>query len=100
MEVKPQADTRLMLLSGADSSEVLLERQLSGRVANVEVPEVTPLQTLWRAEQENDYGYRAVIATTAAALAVLDADTTMEEAQCTARALWEQRDLGRLPPCL
>ncbi|MFV8817325.1 glycosyl transferase family protein [Haliea sp. E17] len=99
VEIKPHADTRLQLLQAGESREILLPRSIQGRVADVEQLSVEPLRALWRAEQDDDYGRDAVIATTASALYCLEAGSsgnTIDHCLERARALWDSRDRTRL----
>ncbi|PLW66713.1 glycosyl transferase family protein [Pseudohalioglobus lutimaris] len=96
IEVKPQADTRLQLLRENRSEEILLPRTLNGKVAPVDAPDTAPLVTLWRGEQHDAYGLNAVLATTAAALLVLQPEWELPECEEQSRLLWADRDPGRL----
>jgi anthranilate phosphoribosyltransferase len=96
VEIKPQADTRLHLLSGTRSQETLLPRSLPQRVAPVGKPAVAPLRALWRGHSQDSYASAAVLATTAAALLLLQPALDLPAARSEAQALWLGRDLTRL----
>lgn len=94
-EIKPQADTRLQLLSDGQLSEISLPRTLAEKVAPVSAPSVAPLRSLWRGETEDEYGLDALLGTTAAALLTLEPGTALSECQLKAQQLWQQRDRSR-----
>ena len=96
VEIKPQADTRLLLLREGRREEVFLPRALAERVASVGAPATMPLLELWRGTTEDVYGAEAVIATTAAALLLLESDLDPTGARLRATRLWEARDRSRL----
>lgn len=96
VEVKPQADTRLHLLTGSGQQQLVLPRTLPGRVEAVAHPAIAPLTALWRGETGDSYGIEAVLATAVAALLLLNPELDLPAAQQMALALWEQRDTSRL----
>lgn len=96
VEVKPQADTRLLLLDEGREQELSLPRSLATRVAPVEQPATEPLRALWSGAAEDRYGSDAVVATTAAALLVLEPDWELEYCRRQAEQLWQDRERGRL----
>ena len=96
VEIKPQADTRLQLLTGDAASEITLGRSISGKVAPVAQPSVEPLRALWLAKDVDAYGLEAVLATTAAGLLALGYSDDLEDCTARARELWSQRDLDQL----
>jgi len=96
VEIKPAADTRLHLLSAGKTQELSLMRSLSLRAASVGFPSVEPLKTLWRGSATNDYGLDATLATTAAALLVLQPELALDSARDQATELWQKRDKSRL----
>lgn len=96
VEIKPQADTRLHLLSGEQQRQLNMPRALTERVAAVEQPAVEPLRALWRGERDDHYASEAVLATAAAALALLQPDLKLPAARQLAGKLWLQRDSNRL----
>ena len=95
-EVKPQADTRLQLLSGGARTELTLPRTMAGKVAPVEEPSVDPLRMLWRGEVEDEYGLAAVLATAAVALFTLGTAANLDDAREQAMRAWQARDPGSL----
>ncbi|NND67075.1 MAG: glycosyl transferase, partial [Halioglobus sp.] len=50
----------------------------------------------WRGDAADDYGLRATLGTTAAALLVLEPAQGVEEAVRRAEELWRERDAGIL----
>ena len=96
VEIKPQADTRLHLLSQGKTQELSLTRSLSLRVASKDNLSVAPLRTLWHGTATDDYGLDATLATTAAALLALQAELSLESATEQANKLWQERDKSRL----
>ncbi|MEJ2532722.1 MAG: glycosyl transferase family protein [Halioglobus sp.] len=96
VEIRPQADTRLLLLCEGRQEEILLPRSLEERVASVAAPHTGPLLELWRGTAENAYGLEAVTATAAAALLLLDGDLDPAGARRRATTLWQSRDRSRL----
>ena len=96
VEVKPQADTQLFLLSDGDQVEWSLPRSLRQRVGNVEFPCVEPLREFWIGNTDDDYGLDATLATAVAALLVLAPTLTPATAQRRAAELWHNRDRRRL----
>lgn len=99
VEIKPHADTRLMLLCEEAMSETTLKRTINERIAGVAQPSVKPLQALWCNTSKDAYGLEAVLATTAVALGLLDRRYTSEQTQTLARDLWDSRDSSRLATC-
>ncbi len=96
VEIKPQADTRLLLQSNGQRRELLLTRSLGRKVAPVAAPSVAPLRTLWRGDDEDDYGLDAMLATTTAALLTLEPGWDLDRCRERALQLWQGRDTGRL----
>ena len=96
VEIKPQADTRLQLLTGDAASEITLGRSISGKVAPVAQPSVEPLRALWLDQNADPYGLEAVLATTAAGLLALGYADDLGDCTARARELWSQRDLDQL----
>jgi anthranilate phosphoribosyltransferase len=99
VEVKPQADTQLMILNGCERQTVAIARQFADRPTAVSAPATTPLRQLWRDESHDDYGLAATLATTAAALLALGAETDTDSAFTSAQQLWNERTKGHLTPC-
>ena len=96
VEVRPQADTRVSLLTAGERQELVLDRQLPGRVASVEAPGVEAVRGLWRGTQKDTYGEAATLATTAVALLVLGGAPDIQHASREASRLWRNRDSSRL----
>ena len=96
VEIKPQADTRLLLLEDGVEREISLPRSLPNKVAAVEKPDTTPLQALWTGVSEDTYGLDAVLATTASALLVLEPGKSMEDCLQRSGELWKDRGRERL----
>ncbi|MEH6589665.1 MAG: glycosyl transferase family protein [Halioglobus sp.] len=99
VEIKPHADTRLMYLRNGKTEEQLLMRSIDSRVGSVASPSVEPLRQLWRDESNDDYGLRAVLATTAVALSLIEKTLDMDAAMDAARTLWQNRDSQRISAC-
>lgn len=91
VEIKPNADTRLYSLMESGAAETLLPRSIEARVADVDAPATAPLRALWRDEHADDYGRRATLGTTAAALLLLDASLDTQAALQRAESLWRGR---------
>jgi len=96
IELKPQADTRLHRLREGTSDTVILPRSIPNKVAPVTQPDVAPLIALWRGETEDNYGLHALLATTAAALLVLEPEWNLQDCQNRSQSLWAARNTGRL----
>jgi len=96
VEVRPQADTRLLFLREGRREEISLARSLEERVASVGAPHTRPLVQLWRGSTEDTYGIEAVIATAAAALLLLEGNPDLATARQRAVQLWKARDRARL----
>lgn len=96
VEVKPQADTRLLIMENAEERKLSLPRTLPTKVAPVGHPQSAPLRALWKSGIGDAYGSNAVIATTAAALLVLEPGCDLQQCQQRAEQLWQERDRGRL----
>jgi anthranilate phosphoribosyltransferase len=96
VEIKPTADTRLYLLDGEHQTELTLERRIDRRVADVTSPAVAPLRELWRNSLEDSYATEAVLATTSAALLLLEPRLDIVAARGKAQNLWQARDRNRL----
>ncbi|WP_116364177.1 glycosyl transferase family protein [Parahaliea mediterranea] len=99
IEIKPQANTKLLLQRGGVASEATFERALDERVAPVAQPNVAPVRALWRGEAHHAYGELATLSTCAAALMLLQPALDQHGALAEARRLWQARDVRRLPPC-
>lgn len=96
VEIKPQADTRLQLLSESNTTELLLNRSLGEKEPSVHIPSTEPVRLLWRAQSSNRYGLEAVLATTAAGLLAVQPELSLEQARESALQLWNNRDHQRL----
>lgn len=96
VEIKPQADTRLHLLTSEGYRELDLPRALRERPAPVAACGVEALRSLWRDERPDAYGQAAALGTAAAALLLLEPEQGMQGALDRAAALWSARDRGRL----
>ena len=96
VEVKPQADTRLHLLSHGTMQELVLPRSMQHRVTSADAPSVQPLRGLWAGTEQDAYGLEATLATAAAALLALQPELQLSTAQDLAKELWQQRDKSRL----
>lgn len=96
VEIKPQADTRLQLLSGGQLSQRSLARTRREKVTPVDAPSVAPLAALWRGQDLDDYGLDALLGTTAVALYTLEPDLDLDQCRLRSRELWETRDRERL----
>lgn len=99
VEVKPQANTRLLFQRAGAGNETTWERSLEDRVASVVQPDVAPLRALWRAEVTDEYGLLATLSTCACALLLLRPELDAEAAHAEALLLWQARDTTRLQPC-
>jgi hypothetical protein len=84
------------LLRAGRSSQQLLCRSIGERVEAVGQPQVEALTALWRGDRDDDYGRRAVVATTTLALNLLRPELDMDCCQAQARDLWRARDRKRL----
>lgn len=96
IEIKPQADTRLQLLSEGATTELVLPRSLQEKEPPVHMPSIEPVRDLWRGETENHYGLEALLGTTAAALVALESGLSLERAKDKAIELWLNRDQKEL----
>lgn len=96
VEIKPQADTKILLLQEGKSSEWVLPRRLVGRPASVGEPRIAGLRNLWSGTAEDEYGLQATLMTTAAALVVLEPGLIPEKAMNRAVELWRGRDRATL----
>lgn len=101
IEIKPQADTRLNMLTGTRTEEVLFARSIVDRVAPVTAPSVTALREMWRNGTLTDnasanYATQAVLGTTAAALLLLQPELDLASARHHAHTLWQARNTGAL----
>jgi len=96
VEIKPQANTRVLLLNNNESNEIKIPRCLDERVRSVEKAAITPIQNLWRGESTDAYGLAATLATTSAALLLLESDLDLTQASARAQSLWNDRNLQGL----
>jgi anthranilate phosphoribosyltransferase len=96
VEIKPQADTTLHLLTDGREQTLSLHRSREQRPAAVAQAAVKPLQDLWRGVARDDYGLEATLATTAVALLLLQPGTSAEAARENALTLWHERDTRKL----
>ena len=96
VEVKPHADTRLLLLHDGQSEEVRFSRTISAKVARISAPACEPVLALWRDHVLDEYGLQATMMTTAAALIVCNPELTEKDARAQAENLWQQRNRKQL----
>ncbi|MEM1154685.1 MAG: glycosyl transferase family protein [Pseudomonadota bacterium] len=96
VEIKPQADTRIMSLLNKEQSETVLPRQLSDRPNSVDQAATEPLRALWRGESDDTYGKLAVQQTAAVALCLLQPELSISQAAEHVKNLWLRRDKVRL----
>ncbi|MFT6286679.1 MAG: anthranilate phosphoribosyltransferase [Alcanivorax sp.] len=96
VEVKPQADTRLMLLEGTGFQERVLPRTIDTRIAGEETLSTEPLRKLWRGEQSNTYGLEATLATATVGLLAVESDLSPMQARAQAEDLWQNRNRNTL----
>tara|TARA_R110002049_G_scaffold83933_12_gene213630 strand:- start:6095 stop:7123 length:1029 start_codon:yes stop_codon:yes gene_type:complete len=96
VEIKPQADTRISQLQAGHHDSWVLPRVMTGRIDSVAEPGVEALRALWRDSADDPYGLHATLATTVAALMVLEPKTDLAAAQARARQLWDERDRASL----
>ena len=96
IEIRPQADTRLSLLSGGKRRELVLPREQSSKANSVATPTVSTIKALWQGTLDDGYGEAATLLTTAAALLVLREDLDTDAARQEAQQLWRERDANRL----
>lgn len=96
VEVKPHADTRLLLLHGGQSEELHFSRTIPARVGSVPAPACEPVLALWRDHMPDDYGLQATLMTTAAALIVCNPALTEKGARDQAAKLWQERNRNQL----
>lgn len=99
VEVKPQANTRLIFQFSGEDRETTFSRSLADRVPPVDAPAVAPLAALWRGQANDEYGQQATLATAAAALQLLEPDLDPAAAMDRARTLWRARNQEFLNPC-
>ena len=99
IEIKPQANTRLLFLEGDNKTEITRSRSLKQRIPPVASPCIEPLVAMWRGDSEDVYGLEATLATAAATLALLTPGTSLETTNEQARQLWHGRDKTRLAQC-
>lgn len=97
IEIKPQADTRIAMLSGQHQDDWVLPRTLSQRFESVPCPDTEPLRALWHGAASDTYALNAILATTALALMTLTPELRLEAAQQRAQQLWQNRNQARLP---
>jgi len=96
VEVKPHADTRLLLLHDGQSEEVRFSRTIPARVSSVTAPACEPVLALWRDHMLDDYGLQATLMTAAAALLACNPELTEKAARAEAEKLWQERNRNQL----
>ncbi len=96
VEVRPHADTQFYRLHDGHIDEHTLPRVMTVKAVPVEQPAVAPLLALWRGSATDAYGLNAVLATTTAALMVLEPDWGMPACVAAAQDMWASRDRERL----
>lgn len=96
IEIKPQADTRLLFLEHARKIECSLPRTIQQRVTPVTEPNAAQLRAVWRGDREDQYGLEATLATTAVTLALLIPGSNLQTTTQQARQLWQERDRARI----
>jgi len=90
-ELRPNADSRCILLEGDVQRETGFTRQLAERGDTAIVPDVALLPALWNGRTEDAYGEAAVIGTAAAALLALGGANDADAALALARDYWRRR---------
>ncbi|MEH6517945.1 MAG: glycosyl transferase family protein [Halioglobus sp.] len=96
VEIKPQADTRLMVLEKSSFQEVILPRAFDNRVTGEAALSTDPLRQLWRGDQSNTYGLEATLATATVGLLALKPDLSLVQARAQAEDLWQNRNRNAL----
>ena len=96
VEIKPQADTRLMVLDKSNSQEQILPRAIDTRIAGEEYLSTEPLRRLWRGDQSNTYGLEAALATATVGLLALKPELSLAQARAQAEDLWHNRNQDTL----
>ena len=90
-ELRPNADSRCILLEGNTEREAGFARQVHERGDASVVPDAAALPALWSGHREDAYGEAAVIGTAAAALLALGRAQDPDAAQALARDYWRRR---------
>ncbi len=95
VEIKPNANTRCLLLRGEAQEELSWPRTLQDRPAPLAELAVESLKLLWRGDSHDDYGELAIVETAACALYLLERANTVENARELARQWWVGRQKKR-----
>ena len=90
-ELRPNADSRCILLEGDAQREIGFARQITGRGDAGVVPDAAALPALWNGRREDTYGKAAVIGTAAAALLALGRANDPDAALALASDYWRRR---------
>jgi len=96
-ELRPDADSRCILLDGTTSTEFVFARRLPVRPADSgAAPSLGPLRDLWSGRREDAYGETTVLGTAAAALLAAGKASDPDAALALAGAYWSRRNPGAL----
>ena len=95
VERRPEATGMIKQVINGAAREEQWPKLLEGRqMAEAEL-DPTILQQLWRGDIEHNYGYQAIIGTTAIALRALQKAANQDEAISLAKSYWQQRNTSR-----
>jgi anthranilate phosphoribosyltransferase len=99
VEIKPNANTRCMLLRQGTLEEFNWPRSLPGKALAQSDLGAGALRSLWQGARADSYGELAVQETAACILLLLQRAPDIEQARQLARRWWQQRDRSTLPAC-
>ena len=96
IERRPEAITTVKRVVNGVIEEEIWPKMTEGRQAPMDDLNIDQLKAVWRGEADNDYGYQAIIGTTAIALRLLGKANDQSEAFTLAEHYWQQRNRSRL----
>lgn len=96
IEINPDSDSRVLSVVNGEASEENWPAMFVKRHVKDGALDVKRLATVWRGEEDDEYGVGAVIATCAVTLKTLGHAATIDEARAQATALWQQRNKTRI----
>jgi anthranilate phosphoribosyltransferase len=96
IERRPEATCLIKQVVDGQATEQEWSKMLEGRQPPAEELDPERLRSFWRGDYQDNYGYHALIGTTAIALQLLQKADTPKEALNLAKNYWEERDKNRI----
>jgi anthranilate phosphoribosyltransferase len=99
VEIKPNANTRCLLLRDGALSEFNWPRSLTDKPEPATDLGADALLSVWQGQRQDPYGEQAIVETCACILLLLRRAADIEQARELATRWWQQRQKDSLPVC-